>query len=1714
MKKQTKQEAELLRLKAEGLLKKRTLKSTSQHTETEIHKLVHELEVHQIELEMQNDELRLSKEQTEASVEKYTELYDFAPLGYFTLSENGVILEANIIGSQMLGVDRSYLINKSFGIFVSNGTRPIFNLFLKNLFKSKSKESCEILLVANNNQLINIFLSGIVAVGDGKCLLTAIDISELKKVQIELLESEERLKVASMATGFGTYSFYFDSGEAHYSEGLLNLYGLRLDETLELDTNLVAKALHPDDKNRFLVAMQEANNPCGSGILDIEFRIIHKDGKIRWLRSRGLTVFTGNKPSDRPIHANGIVQDITVQKNAELELEMQNIALKKLNLFSIKLSSLSDKDTLEVIIAQQLKEIAGAEFAVFSEFDPINRSITVKCIEVEANLLKKGVKLLGKQVQKIQSVLTDEMYNEITTDIIGERKTLHEISFGAIPVTVGEAIQKMLKVDRFIGLGYLMDGKLYGTSVLGMKKGQPDPKKEILENFVSIASVSLRRNKADKVLRESEEKWHSLFDILPVGVSIVDSENQVKDFNSALSQILDLSNEGLLKGSYSARQYLKGDYTLMSPDEFPSIRALKESRIIKDVEIGIKKEDGSIIWTNVSAAPLSNLNSTVTITTDITERKLADEKLRTSEERLRVGLNSSNIAVFNQDKNLRYIWIYRPQLGYTLEQVVGHTDNELLPPKVAKQVTEIKQRVLNTGLKENAEVIVNVGNQRFFYNLLAEPLRDKDGIIIGLTGSTLDITESKKVEEELRSSEEKWRSLVSNSPDYIALHDKEGRYLFLNRYAEGFSEKDIVGKVAFDFISNESKYGYKSAFEKCVQTHTKQEIEYKALGGNSEMKFYESTFVPIKGSENEINVLVVAKDITERKKAENVLNDLIDKNPISIQIMDKDGYTLKVNASHTSLFGTLPPSNFSIFEDLNSKGYGDYILRAQKGEVVHFPDIYYNVHDVFPDLPDKPKWIRAVLFPLTDPRGITERFVFMHEDITSQKEAEDTLRKNNSRLELAMQIANMSWWEMDVKTGNVSFNKRKAEMLGYPPEQFKHYTDFMALVHPDDYDNCMNAMWNHLKGQASSYEAMYRMKSKSGFYKWFLDIGSIVERDSNGAPLAVTGIVIDVNNRKLTEEALHKAMDFLDKIINTVASPIFVKNEKSEYFLVNKAFSKFLNLPAEKLIGKTGYDFFPKEQFDQFIANDKEVLETGIESVNEQRITDGEGLVKTAITKKSLYTDIDGKKFLVGIINDITERKQIEDAVHEAFQFNKQIIEGAQEGVVVYDKKMRYQLWNPFMERLTGIAASEILGKIPFDIFPFLKTNGVVENINNALNGESTVAVDFPFTIDSTGKTGWASDIAAPLYNFKGEIIGAISTVRDITQKKKIEQELFESLKLFYTLFNSSPNAIALIKMSDESFVRVNNRFLELVGYELEEVKGRSSLEIGLIQDSAMHEKRLNIIQKNGKIKDFEVDIYTKLGDVRHCLVSAETFTLDHEEYILNNFVDFTDRKKIENENKEIKEALENLNRHLVEIRENERASIAREIHDQLGQSLTALKIDLKWLHDKKLSDSELSQKLKGMIDLTSETIKDVQRITSELRPSILDDIGLSAALEWYCIEFSKRTGLQLHMDINDVQTEDVQKNLSIYRILQESLTNVIRHSGAKNVIVSLSIIEKNLVLLIQDDGAGITQTQVNSMKSFGIMGMIERVKQSGGLMEITSLDNGGTLVSVHIPLK
>jgi len=174
-------DAKMLRKKAEEHLSEKQKNTNTPEHESDIKKLMHELQVHQIELEMQNEELRQAYETTEATLKRYTILYDFAPMGYFTLDSMGSILELNFTGAEMLGEKRFSLLESNFKLFVSEDSRPDFNMFFKKVFISKMKESCEIKLGYNSIPLCQVYMEGIVLGDEPKCLLSVVDVSKFKK---------------------------------------------------------------------------------------------------------------------------------------------------------------------------------------------------------------------------------------------------------------------------------------------------------------------------------------------------------------------------------------------------------------------------------------------------------------------------------------------------------------------------------------------------------------------------------------------------------------------------------------------------------------------------------------------------------------------------------------------------------------------------------------------------------------------------------------------------------------------------------------------------------------------------------------------------------------------------------------------------------------------------------------------------------------------------------------------------------------------------------------------------------------------------------------------------------------------------------------------------------------------------------------------------------------------------------------------------------------------------------------------------------------------------------------------------------------------------------------------------------------------------------------------------------------------------------------------
>ncbi|MCX6155326.1 MAG: response regulator [Candidatus Kapabacteria bacterium] len=211
---------------------------------------------------------------------------------------------------------------------------------------------------------------------------------------------------------------------------------------------------------------------------------------------------------------------------------------------------------------------------------------------------------------------------------------------------------------------------------------------------------------------------------------------------------------------------------------------------------------------------------------------------------------------------------------------------------------------------------------------------------------------------------------------------------------------------------------------------------------------------------------------------------------------------------------------------------------------------------------------------------------------------------------------------------------------------------------------------------------------------------------------------------------------------------------------------------------------------------------------------------------------------------------------------------------------------------------------------------------------------------------------------------------------------------------------------------------------------------------------------------------------------------------------------------------LELLNTRLNDIREEERATIAREINDELGQSLTALKIDLAWTKDNTTGTTDITNKIDTMIETVSDVIKKIQRISTDLRPSILDDLGLVPAIEWYSGEFQNRTGINCHLNLEYIQSADINKNLCVFRVLQEGFTNVARHADAKNIFVKLHSINDYIHLEISDDGNGIKTESINSKNSLGLIGIRERIKHFNGTFEIAAKADQGTKLSIELPIN
>lgn len=442
----------------------------------------------------------------------------------------------------------------------------------------------------------------------------------------------------------------------------------------------------------------------------------------------------------------------------------------------------------------------------------------------------------------------------------------------------------------------------------------------------------------------------------------------------------------------------------------------------------------------------------------------------------------------------------------------------------------------------------------------------------------------------------------------------------------------------------------------------------------------------------------------------------------------------------------------------------------------------------------------------------------------------------------------------------------------------------------------------------------------------------------------------------------------------------------------------------------------------------------------------------------------------------------------------------------------RFQFVNSHFQEYAGYNENEMLDMEPVSLILPEDRRKTAKNAIMMLKEQRFSPYEFRI-VTKDGRTKWVMETVMPItYKGKRAILG---NSIDVTERKEASRRLEELEALESSILDAIPQAV--VGLNERRINFANNAVKIIFGWHREELIGKSITMIYRNKEEA--EKIGDIFYsslEHQRTYETEFPCLRKDGQEILCRMKASRIGEKlRDKRIVVTFEDITEQKKAQEELEHSRQALRNLSAHLQSVREKESTRIARKIHDELGQSLTALQMDISWLASRLPANNEsIRKKTQSMSDLVDSTIESVHMITTELRPSLLDDLGLPAAIEWQASDFQKRSGIRCRAHIHcGAVFIDKELSTTIFRIFQETITNIVRHAKATQCKVSLTENETELCLEVTDNGVGITQWQIDDPRSFGIIGIRERAHLWGGTVHIRNAKPSGTTVRVIIPL-
>lgn len=658
------------------------------------------------------------------------------------------------------------------------------------------------------------------------------------------------------------------------------------------------------------------------------------------------------------------------------------------------------------------------------------------------------------------------------------------------------------------------------------------------------------------------------------------------------------------------------------------------------------------------------------ISSDITERKRAENSIKDKLELLQGMMDYSGSYIYTKDREGKYVFVNRPLEKLIGRDPIGKTDFDMFSEKTAIEFSRQDMMAFEKGGAIEFESSVAIEGNTYYFRSIKFPIYDAPGFPNLVCGILTDITGKMRAEESEKESRNLLKAVIENSGASIYIKDCEGKYIHSNKACEEMVGASMAGKTDYELFSKEYADSIREKDRLAQESGRPVEYETTLTVRGEEHTFVINKFPIFDSSGAPKGICGIATEITGRKKAEiairesrELLQGVMDNSTAAIFIRDLEGRFMMVNRMHERVTGLsaehiIGRTPYEIFP----KGVAEKFISTDR-EILSSGKPSSLEFDL--PLDDGVHTFISNKFPILGANGKPKAVCGISTDITQRKKAEEALRKSEASLANAQRIAKLGNWEWDIVNDDEYWSPEVFMIFGMEPVKTFKRELFLKAVHPEDRE-ILDKNVNDARYEGKPYSVVFRIILPDGAVKTIHSQAEI-EYGPSGEPLRMSGVIQDITERKDMENKAKAQLAFLQTLIETVPSPIFYKDIEGRYLGCNKAFEKALGVKIEDVEGKSVYDLAPKDFADKYFEMDSRLFNNPGVQIYDTLVKYADGETHNIIFHKATYNGPDGKLAgLVGIMTDITFQKRAEDAVKESEERFRKLFEQNQDAQILF----------------------------------------------------------------------------------------------------------------------------------------------------------------------------------------------------------------------------------------------------------------------------------------------------------------------------------------------------------------------------------------------------------------------------------------------------------------